>query len=201
MGDGGALIPSPLARVDGLAQANGDVVAPDEPVQPCIKPWKLKVTVHSQETFWPKERVKVDAIGPNTKSGGVTMKSVDSRERGFIGMGKTDYDVSASVDHWVVVATKKVTMTNGATESVVIDIKCRPWIGFKVINAKTKKAIKDVTLKVEAAGPGKKDVAAEKGTAVVWDIADGTANAKVEAIEHAGAWVYTGSSTSDEPTE
>jgi len=200
-------VPSPLAAVDAKALATGVGAPTDDPIVGCTVPkkqkWTLKVKVHSQETYWPKKRVQISIAGiegtSDGESKGVKMKSADSSTRSFEGQGKKDYDVTASINHWEVIAVKKAHMQDGKTESVTVEIKARPWIAFKVIDEKTKKEVKTITLKTDLPGPGEKDVSAPNGTAQVNDLDDGTG--KYEAIEHAEVWIYVNSSTSPDPIE
>jgi hypothetical protein len=208
MADGVPPVPSLLAKVDAKALGTGVGAPTDDPIVVCTVPkkqkWTLKVKVHSQETYWPKKRVQISIAGiegtSDGESKGVRMKSADSIARSFEGHGKKDFDVTASIKHWEVVAVKKAHMQDGKTESVTVDIKARPWIAFKVIDEKTSKEVKAVTLKTDLPGPGKKDTDAPEGTAQVNDLDDGGTGA-YEAIEHAEVWIYVKSSTSPEPIE
>jgi hypothetical protein len=203
MGDGVGQLPSALAKADGQAKVNGSEAAADSPSEPCsVKDWTLKVKVRSQHTFWPKTRVTINVSGSgDSDSGRVKMKAVSSTKRTFRGSGKKDYDVSASVDHWDLVATKKVQLKDGATESLELEIKRHPWIAFKVVDEKTNKQIKNVTLKVDVAGPGLHDLAAAEGKAQVDDLGDAVTRGKLHAIEHADAWIWVKEEASDEPIE
>lgn len=200
MGDGVDLLGSALAKADSLAEKNGSQSTPNTPTAPCsVKDWTLRVKVRSQETFWPKKRVAIDVGGEH--SGKASFKAVTSKRRTFRGSGTKSYDVTASVDHWDLVATKKVQLEDGASESVELEIKRHPWIGFKVVDEKSGKAVTDVTFKVDVTGPGKHDLVAAKGTAQVDDLGSAVTHGKLEAIEHADAWIYVKEESSAEPIE